>query len=345
MLIALIAPAAATYIYMLSLDQSVRTLGQMRNTSSGTINFIKTVALSRDGSLVASSVYKTATIWNADNGQALRTLAGHSGNVNAAVFSPDGKLLASASDDQTVRLWDVSGGQLVRVLTGHAKAVNSVAFSANGKLLATASQDQSVRVWDATGGQLIATLTDEPSSMNAVAFSPDGKWLASADSDGKIVFWDVTNWTSGGELDDFHGENIEGRKKRATIRSIAYSPDGMQIVSATSWGIYTWKTMADYVGNRFIREFSKIESYSVAFTTDGEWIVSGVVTNNYPDHYVVGLWSADRKLVGPGRQAPPEKPVFRSLGGHAEHITAVATGSEWIASGSYDETVKLWKAP
>ncbi|EMD84653.1 hypothetical protein COCHEDRAFT_1088710, partial [Bipolaris maydis C5] len=73
-------------------------------------------------------------------------LEGHSNLVRVVVFSPDGQLVALASDDSTVRVWETATGQCRSVLEGHSYVVSAVVFSPDGQLVASASSDRTVRV-------------------------------------------------------------------------------------------------------------------------------------------------------------------------------------------------------
>ena len=113
--------------------------------------------------------------------------------MNAVTFSPDGRLLASASWDNTVRLWSVADRRQVGPpLYGHADlgGASSVSFSPDGHLLASSGSDKTVRLWDPATQRPVGEPLPLPDRVNAVAFSPDGHGLASGDDGADVRLWE-----------------------------------------------------------------------------------------------------------------------------------------------------------
>ncbi len=131
-------------------------------------------------------------IYDAETGEELDLLTGHTGSVSSVAFSPDGNTLASGSRDNTIRLWDVATGKHLHTLTGHKWRVSSVAFSPDGNTLASGSRDNTIRLWDVATGRDRHTLTGHKGTVLSVAFSPDGNTLASGSRDGTVLLWEIT---------------------------------------------------------------------------------------------------------------------------------------------------------
>jgi WD40 repeat protein len=112
---------------------------------------VNSMSFSQDGTrIVTTSVVHRATLWDGKDGDALKALRGHTGEVLAASFSPDGTRVATASSDEKARIWDTKTGETLAILPGHHGRVTFLAFSPDGRHLTTADEDGTVRTWAAT---------------------------------------------------------------------------------------------------------------------------------------------------------------------------------------------------
>ncbi len=216
---------------------------------------VNAVAFSPDGHrLATASDDKNTRIWDATNGKECLSVA-HKGArssargrppdapIRAVAFSPDGRWLATASDDHTAQIWDTGDGQQLTTFP-HDSAVVGVAFSPDGYRLATASDDHTARIWDTTNGKQLTTLThDKP--VRGVAFSPDGHRLATASDDKTARVWDATNGQQLASVthdDSVQASPVEERAlwrsqlawvtHKGWVQGVAFSSDGSRLATA-----------------------------------------------------------------------------------------------------------------
>jgi WD40 repeat protein len=221
----------------------------------------------------------------------------------------------------SIRVWDVDTGQLKHDLTEESNA-DGVAFSPDGKTLATTSLRDKVRLWDLETGQVLQTIEIADTNVMHVAFSPDGKILAAGGmardpnaQKGEVTLFDLA---TGGAKRTLTGH--------IQVRAIAFAPDG-KTVAASGSGVKLW----DVATGELQHTLSKGVPMGIAFSPDGKTLAVATVLGE--DKGDVTLWDT---RSGKLRQA---------LEGHEHMVYAVAFSPDGrtLASGSRDQTIRLWK--
>jgi WD40 repeat protein/serine/threonine protein kinase len=256
---------------------------------------------------------RTINLWDATTGNTIGVLSGHEGPVLVLASSPDGKRLASGSEDRTIRVWDLASGKEQAVLRGHEKPVKWLAYSPDGERICSLDQG-SGRLWDATTCQTIAVFGGSVSHISA-RFLPDRRIILGLEK--QLCIADAI---TGREMAVLGGH-------QAPIVQLAVSPDGRRIAShgKSEKIIRLW----DGVNGREIATLRGDVEYqeALAFSPDGSRLVSGSV---YPDN-MVRLWDA----------ATGES--IAEMQGHKNTIISVAFDPEFrrIVSASRDQTARL----
>ncbi|MEU0333901.1 helix-turn-helix domain-containing protein [Streptomyces sp. NPDC006193] len=243
-------------------------------------------------------------------------LGGHRGPVNAVVFAPGGRLLATAGSDGTVRLRRLTGRRTTAVLTVPGR-IRSIAFSPDGRTLAVTSTAGPVRLWSPDGPARATPLpAADTRAARAVAFAPRGHTLAVAGADGTVQLWDTaTTPRRTARLTGHQGQ----------VDALAFAPDGATLASAgADRTVRLWDTRR--AGPAAVLRGHTEEVLGLAFAPDGRGLASGGVDRT------VRLWD-----VG-GRRATA------TLTGHSDDVNAVAYTPDGttVVSASGDGTTRLW---
>lgn len=290
---------------------------------------------------------------------------GHTTKIRVLAWSPDGKHIASGSDDYTAQVWDAATGKNPIIYRGHTSFVEGVTWSPDSKQVASGCADTTVQIWNPSDGTLIYTYRGHSLWVNRVSWSHDGLYIASGEQasiGGQVVQVRVWEASTGNTVTVYRGHSNG-------VFAVAWSPDSTRVASCgydgtlQVWEGATGKPIATYRDNT--------AHFGLAWSPDGQRIAvagadarvrvvdakSGNTIYTYSGHtqYVGDVaWSPDGKYIASGSGDQTVQLIDAITGLHLYtytsqpgHLDAVvwSPNAKRIASGNDGGIVQVWQAP
>jgi WD40 repeat protein len=258
------------------------TSDQTRSFKSETV--IRDVVFSSDSELVLTAAGAsgpeagasetetgTAQIWKAKTGERSGPSLSHKGAVRSAQFSPDNKLVVTASMDGTAKVWSVSTGREMLTLS-HDAGVFSATFSPDGRYIATGARDRMARVWELLSGKLALPPINHGGTVGKIAFSLDGRKLITTSKETARVWAFATGIKAPPAL------STDG-----LISFAAFNHDGSRLVTLSEaepgkiWTAQVWKALTGVWVSVSNYQQSHLPLTRAAISDDGSrvWLGSG----------------------------------------------------------------------
>lgn len=247
----------------------------------------------------------------------LCTLTGHSKEVYAIVFSPDGQIIASGGSEKVIKLWQLNNASEIFTLNRqHTDWINSLAFSPDGQFLISGSSDNTAKIWQIGNFAEPYTYVDHPAWVTSVAFSPNGNTVATGCRGNLIKLWQANL--------DKEIYTLQGHTSWVT--SVAFSSDGQFLASGSAdqtgklWQVSSGQEITTFMGHSH-------SLTAVVFAPNGQTLATS------------GGWDKTIRLW----DIVSSQEILRLLG-HSELIYAIAFNpdGQTLASCSLDKTIRLW---
>jgi WD40 repeat protein/tRNA A-37 threonylcarbamoyl transferase component Bud32 len=274
---------------------------------------VRHMAFSADGTRLALAGGVEVEVWDVERKLRLAAMRGHAGKVTAIAFAPDGRRLASSSDDGTARLWDAQTGQSLALIPS-LDAVKWLAFSRDGGRIAIGGAG-GASVWDSRNDARRAVF-DLGEPVSSVTLRGDGGAVVACGARGTVRAWSVRD-----------GAPLLGLQTGASCVA-AITPDGAVALTGDSDGkVRSW----DAASGQPLRELAPgaaPAAFTIGVSPDGQRLVTGHDDND------ARIWE-----IATGR-------LLVTLGGHRGPIFATAWSPDGgrIATCSNDSTSMIWNA-